>query len=168
MKSDSPSSLELFLLALIDSGLTTPYEFHRQAGISVGASIPALNNLLGQKLVSKGKEGDRRRMEYSLTTRGRARLKTSLAETSEDASDLQSSLRLAILAEYLGSRAQAVSLLERFRSRVGISSESRIRPDFESAAETYRWMLSVLNRRRDKADLQALSEIVRILKQKRG
>ena len=153
---------------MIDSGLTTPYEFHRQGGISVGASIPALNSLLRQKLASKGKEGDRRRMEYSLTTRGRAALKTSLIKISENASELQSSLRFAILAEYLGSRAQAVSLLERYRSRVGISSESRIRPDFESPAETYRWMLSVLNRRRKKADLQALSEIVRILKQKRG
>ena len=37
-KSPLPSSLDIFLLSLIDSGVTTSYAMREQAGISVGAS----------------------------------------------------------------------------------------------------------------------------------
>ena len=99
------SSLELFLLALIDSGLSTPYEFHSQAGISVGASLPALKSLLRQKLVSRGRAGNRRRMAYSLTGPGRAALKKwgAAYASVQDSEDVGSALRFSTLAYFLGS-----------------------------------------------------------------
>ena len=157
-------SLELFLLALIDSGLSTPYEFHSQAGISVGASLPALKKLLQQRLVSRAKAGDRRRMQYSLTAGGRAALNKSELRSNEDVGDISSSLRLAILSDYLGSRAQAMKTLDKARGLLSASTRSRVSPDLNSPAAAYRWMLSVRDGHRRRAELEALTEILRTLK----
>ena len=40
------TDLDLFVLALIDSRISTPYEFQKVAGLSPGATIPALQILL--------------------------------------------------------------------------------------------------------------------------
>jgi len=65
------STLELFLLALISRGVSTPYEFKAQAGLSVGATKPALERLLQNGLIKKGEKGSRSRVEYLLTSAGR-------------------------------------------------------------------------------------------------
>jgi hypothetical protein len=48
------TDLGLFVLALIDSGVSTPYEFQKTAGLSQGATIPALQRLLDARLVRQG------------------------------------------------------------------------------------------------------------------
>jgi hypothetical protein len=48
------TDLDLFVLALIDSGVSTPYEFQKAAGHSQGATIPALQRLLDARLVRQG------------------------------------------------------------------------------------------------------------------
>jgi DNA-binding PadR family transcriptional regulator len=162
------SSLELFLLALIDSGLSTPYEFHSRAGISVGASLPALKKLLQQRLVSRGKAGDRRRMQYSLTAGGRAALNKSELRPKEDVEeDIASSLRVAILSDYLGSRAQAMKTLDKTRGLLSASTRLRVPPDLNSPAAAYRWMLSICDRHRRKAEIAALTEILQTMKRER-
>lgn len=164
MKTRAASSLELFLLALIDSGLTTPYEFHRQAGISVGASLPALRSLLQQKLIIRGRQGERRRMEYSLTERGSSFLKKSRTENFPELQDLQAALRLAVIAHLTGRRVQALQLLREYRSGMEVRSAPQVETDLESPASMYKWMLSVRERHQGKAELQALSEIIKVLK----
>jgi hypothetical protein len=49
------TDLDLFILALIDSGISTPYEFQKAASLSQGATIPALQRLLEARLVRQGK-----------------------------------------------------------------------------------------------------------------
>jgi hypothetical protein len=43
------TDLDIFILALIDSGVSTPYEFQKAAGLSQGATIPALQ--LGRPVI---------------------------------------------------------------------------------------------------------------------
>jgi len=49
------SDLDPFVLALIDSGVSTPYELKAAAGLSPGATIPSLRRLLEEELVVQGK-----------------------------------------------------------------------------------------------------------------
>jgi hypothetical protein len=69
------ADLDLFVLALIESGVTTPYELQKSAGISQGASIPALQRLLESSFVRQGKAGPRGRSDYKATATGRKALK---------------------------------------------------------------------------------------------
>ena len=55
--------LDLFVLALIDGGVSTPYELQKAAGLSQGATIPALQRLLAARFVRQGKPGARGRID---------------------------------------------------------------------------------------------------------
>ena len=66
------TDLDLFVLALVNRGMRTPYDLKVDAGISRGASIPVLNRLLEQNLVTAGAPTERSRSEYSLTGRAKA------------------------------------------------------------------------------------------------
>jgi hypothetical protein len=67
--------LELFVLALIESGVSTPYELQQAAGLTRGATILVLCRLLERRLVLTGEAGTRRRMAYALTAAGCKRRK---------------------------------------------------------------------------------------------
>ena len=69
------TDLDLFVLALIDSGVPTPYELQKAAGLSQGATTPALQRLLDARLVRQGKPGVRGRTDYQTTAAGRKFLK---------------------------------------------------------------------------------------------
>src|SRR5580658_8867401 len=70
------TDLDLFVLALIDSGVSTPYELQKSAGLSQGATIPALLRLLEAGVVRQGKPGARGRADYKVNAAGRKVLKT--------------------------------------------------------------------------------------------
>ena len=61
------TDLDLFILALIDGGVSTPYELQKTAGLSQGATVPALQRLLKAGLVRQGKPGARGRSDYNVT-----------------------------------------------------------------------------------------------------
>ena len=93
------TDLDLFVLALIDSGISTPYELQRAAGLSQGATIPALQRLLDGRLVRQGKPGPRGRTDYQATAAGRKLLKDgwiALIEAGPNG-DVDSDLRVALL-----------------------------------------------------------------------
>jgi hypothetical protein len=50
------ADLDLFVLGLIESGISTLYEFQKFAGISQGASVPALRRLIDGGLVGHRKQ----------------------------------------------------------------------------------------------------------------
>ncbi len=162
------SSLEVFLLALIDSGLSTPYEFYSRAGISVGASLPALKSLLRQKLVSRGKASHRGRMSYGLTGSGRAALKnwSTIQASKHESGDMASALRLSTLAYFLGSPAQAKQILAYAVTLLSPNTEPPTDLDLSSPATAYKWMQSVRDRYRHEADLKSLNEIRKKLKRR--
>ncbi len=96
--------LDLFVLALIASGVATPYELKTAAGLSPGATIPALARLLEAGFVLQGKPGPRGRADHKITAEGRRYLKIGWKKLVEDgpSGDLDADLRVALLALWLG------------------------------------------------------------------
>jgi DNA-binding PadR family transcriptional regulator len=94
------TDLDLFVLALIDGGVSTPYELQKAAGLSQGATIPALQRLLEARFVRQGKPGARGRTDYKVTAAGRKVLKAGWLPLVEagPSGDVDSDLRVALLA----------------------------------------------------------------------
>jgi DNA-binding PadR family transcriptional regulator len=107
------TDLDLFILALIDSGVTTPYELQKAAGISQGASIPTLQRLLEAGFVRQGKAGPRGRSDYKVTAGGKKALKNGWQPLIEEgpSGDLDADLRVALLALWAGDRRLATQFL---------------------------------------------------------
>src|SRR5277367_609728 len=98
------TDLDLFVLALIDSGVSTPYELQKGAGLSPGATIPALQRLVEAGIVRQGKPGLRGRTDHQITAAGRKFLKNGWRTLIEDgpSGDLDADLRVALLAWWIG------------------------------------------------------------------
>lgn len=105
------NDLDLFVLALIESGLFTPYELKTAAGLSPGATIPALRRLLQEDLVVQGKSGARGRTDHTITAAGRRRLKNGWQELIDEgpSGDLDADLRVALLALWVGGDRRAAA-----------------------------------------------------------
>ena len=98
------TDLDVFILALIDDGVSTPYELQKAAGLSQGATIPALQRLLEARLVRQGKPGARGRTDYKATATGKKLLRNGWLPLIEagPSGDLDSNLRVALLAIWAG------------------------------------------------------------------
>jgi DNA-binding PadR family transcriptional regulator len=110
------TDLDLFVLALIDSGVSTPYDFQKTAGLSQGATIPALQRLLDARLVRQGKPGARDRTDHQVTAAGKRLLKDGWLALIEEgpSGDVDSDLRVALLALLAGGdRRLAADFLRR-------------------------------------------------------
>jgi DNA-binding PadR family transcriptional regulator len=108
------SDLDFFVLALIEEGISTPYELKMAVGLSPGATIPALRRLLREKLVVQGNSGPRGRIGHEVTAEGRKRLKNCWRELIDQGpgGDLDAELRVALLALWVGKdRRSAVQFL---------------------------------------------------------
>ncbi|MCU1285658.1 MAG: hypothetical protein JWO13_2008 [Acidobacteriales bacterium] len=97
------SVLDLFILAMIEHGFETPYALHRSAGISLGATNPALKRLSQAKLIVMDAEStasNRPRHRYSLTSAGKKALGLARKQQSQtsDSSDVDATLRSVVLA----------------------------------------------------------------------
>ena len=93
------TDLDLFVLALVDGGVSTPYELQKTAGLSQGATIPALQRLLEARLVRQGKPGARGRTDHRVTAAGKRLLKDGWLTLIEEgpSGDVDSDLRVALL-----------------------------------------------------------------------
>ena len=108
------TDLDLFILALTDGGVSTHYELQKAAGLSQGATIPALQRLLEARLVRQGKPGARGRTDYKVTAAGRKVLKAGWLPLIDagPSGDLDSDLRVALLAIWgSGDRRLAADFL---------------------------------------------------------
>ena len=108
------TDLDLFVLALIDGGVSTPYELQKAAGLSQGATIPALQRLLEARLVRQGRPGPRGRTDYKVTAAGRKTAKAGWLPLVEagPSGDIDSDLRVALLAIWgSGDRRLAANFL---------------------------------------------------------
>lgn len=100
------SVLDLFVLSMLDRGCQTPYDLQRQAGLSLGGTVPALRRLTKAGLLIRvdGDTGAKRpRHHYRLTAKGTDRARNGWEEHVGGAkipADLDSVLRLADLASY--------------------------------------------------------------------
>src|SRR6185369_7335397 len=121
------TSLELFILSCFDRGLETPYDLSRVAGLSLGATNPALKRLVKSGLLKRStgaSVSNRPRHEYTLTPDGRQAArngwKASLGEEVPP-SDLDSILRIVDMASHYKSSASSIHqfLVRAMESRKG-------------------------------------------------
>lgn len=118
--------LDLFVLALIETGISTPYEFQRAASLSPGATIPALQRLLGSGLIRQGRPGPRGRTDHQITPAGKKLLKTGWRDLIEygPSGDLDADLRVALLAWWVGrERRLAADFLKQSAAKKRTSIE---------------------------------------------
>jgi hypothetical protein len=114
---DSPlTSLELFLLNLVAQGLNTPYVLKSSAGLSVGATLPALSRLKKRKLLQRAEVAARNKQEFEVTPLGKkimiSETKRLLAQAkTTPPTDTESTLRLAAIAFFSKKRDAAMTLL---------------------------------------------------------
>ena len=103
MAMEINSSLDLFLLGLIQSGVNTPYLFHERTRLSVGATLPALERLERNGLISRAENGLRNKQEFAVTATGRRAFGSQLVRILQEyrgrpPSDYESVFRVASLA----------------------------------------------------------------------
>jgi DNA-binding PadR family transcriptional regulator len=167
---ETDRSLKLLVLALVRSGVNTPYLLRRDAGISLGASGAALLKLRKQQLLRKSEEGKRGKAEYSLTTKGNAYLDAGVEgvfddEEKNELRDVESVIRILCIAFDSGNEVRAFPIIENaievrtrrireFSSRtwVGGSSGSKL-------AERYRAFLSDKRRATLAAEIEWLARL---------
>jgi DNA-binding PadR family transcriptional regulator len=143
----SRTDLELFLLALIDRGIATPYAFQMAADLSPGATLPVVRRLLSRGLVRRGEPGARRRAAYQLTAKGRHHLAEAWRPLLESAPppDIDASLRIAALALLSGAKHSRVSTFLQDAAKHRNLTSKRIDEAGQvelakDAAGGYRWM----------------------------
>ena len=124
------TDLDLFILALIDGGLATPYELQKSAGLSQGATIPALQRLLDARVVRQGKPGARGRTEYQATVAGKRLLKGGWLALIENgpSGDVDSDLRVALLALLGGGDRRLAADFLRQSADMKVASVAAVEP----------------------------------------
>jgi DNA-binding PadR family transcriptional regulator len=167
------SSLELLILALLKQGLTTTYDLQTEAGLSLGATVPALKRLAAAKLVTRKEVG--RRLEFSITREGEKTL-ASWAAPQRPPSDMDDLLRSAYLAWMIGDgKTEAATLL-----RQGIRARGRWAEELQDqlagvdlplgatpGPDSYRWLRTVAEAERAAADVKALESLAKALEWKK-
>lgn len=164
-----PSSLDLFILALIMKGTTTPYSINQQAGISLGASVPALRRLQKRGWVKNGRAGERNRQEFAVTPLARKGFRAAFDSQVDihlsSHTTLESSLRLVILALKRRKKAVAIALLEaalRSRKRPGAPEPTTKTPP--GMGKTLVEVTSSLEQARQQSELEFLRLFLRRVK----
>jgi DNA-binding PadR family transcriptional regulator len=133
------SQLNVFLLALVEFGLTTPYDLLSKAGLGSGLTSPALKRLKEAGLLTST-HGPRNRQRYAITDKGKNALRLNLDTGSwrlwqQGQTDIFESLARGIILAWLHPGIDGI--------RCGISEAEH--------------KLSVLNRKRqmDAEELRA-------------
>jgi DNA-binding PadR family transcriptional regulator len=167
------STLEVLILSFLKQGMTTTYDLQKQAGLSLGATVPALKRLATAKLVTKKASG--RRIEFSLTREG-GKVLISWTAPGRAPSELDDLLRTAYLTWLVGrSRTQAATVLnqgararrrwvEELEDDSAVVGPSKVKvPD----AKAYRWMRTASEAARAAAEAEALEALAHALEPQR-
>lgn len=116
--------LDIFILSQLDRGCETPYDLLRQAGLSLGASTPALRRLTETGLITRvdGQGTTKRpRHQYKLTASGKRSAREGWKQHivgSKTSGDLDSILRLVDMAKhYGGANRELATFLEKVTSQ---------------------------------------------------
>jgi DNA-binding PadR family transcriptional regulator len=158
------TDLDLFILALIDGGVSTPYKLQKAAGLSQGATIPALQRLLEARLVRQGKPGARGRTDYKPTAAGKKLLRDGWLPLIEagPSGDLDSDLRVALLAIWAGGDRQMAADFLRRSGDLKMESVAAAELTSDAVAPLARWYAD-LRSSTEKALLAAEVEAIRAM-----
>lgn len=171
----SKLDLELFVLALVQRGVNTPYMLFTTAGLSPGATLPVLNRLEKAGFVRKGKPGARGRMEFEVTASGRQQLKVGWRPLLESpvAGDIESILRTVALSVLSGADNKTVlEFLEsahasKAKDALRRKSEARTAKESlsdESDTGLYAWMQATQASARLASEAKVLRQLASAIK----
>jgi DNA-binding PadR family transcriptional regulator len=98
-----PSVLDVFILFLLDRGHETNYDLQRQAGLSLGSTVPALRRLEAKRLITRQETltpGARPKHSFALTQAGKKLVRSGWKPLFDAgrADDLDAILRVAEMA----------------------------------------------------------------------
>ncbi len=159
------TNLEVFVLAAVRAGLTTPYVLNKQADLSVGATIPLLARLKKRGMVSS-EAAPRRSQRYAITQAGSAALQANwrqMLHRKDD--DFDSLLRAAYLAVWMGAERQDIKHLLREASEAKQRKAAARSKEAQELASTpsrvafgrgHRWMRAYADTVRLRAEATAL------------
>jgi DNA-binding PadR family transcriptional regulator len=159
------SSLELFVLAMVQQGLATPYELKTKAGLSLGSTVPVLARLEKDALVKASKAGARRSRKFTITSEGKTALSQGWEEQlATEHTDLDSILRVAFLAWVRGDVKACQQFMQRSADGLrGWAGSLRAEADRLAAklgespdGDTFVWLRTHCEAARAKTDAAAL------------
>ncbi len=168
--------LDLFVLALVRRGVNTPYRLLSAAGISQGASMPALNRLESAGYVRREKPGSRGRMEFTVTAAGRRYLQAGWRPLLESpiSGDIETTLRAASLALMSGADKKIVTAYLTSAGNAKAADSKNRRAEAKQAkaalgdeldAGLYSWMLAMQATTRLAAEAKLLRQLAIALDQ---
>jgi DNA-binding PadR family transcriptional regulator len=161
------SDLDLFILALVQRGLETMYDFKARAGLSVGSSGPILARLEKAGLVKLTGTGSRDSRRYSITKAGEKALDSNwqaLLDTRP--TDFDAVLRIGYLAWALGRRdalgkfveKASASLKDVAATRRAEANQLQGSLGDEASGQAFRWLRTFCEAARFDAQADALKQ----------
>jgi DNA-binding PadR family transcriptional regulator len=171
------SDLDLFLLALVQSGLATPYDLKAKAGLSVGSTAPVLKRLENGGLIYGAKRGKRNSRRFEITKSGQKKLKSDWQALLEgQPTDFDTILRIIYIAWLLGRRDVVVKVIDKSASTLKNIAATRtaeanqLRPvlGLGVTGETFRWLRTFTSAARLKAEGDALLQVSKAIAGKRA
>ena len=163
-----PNDVEFLMLALVQNGLRSAYDFKKRAGISVGTSIPALGRLHDAGLLDLSETNQRNARRYLITASGAQTLKDAWRTClSSPTADVDSIIRIGYLAWTLGNDREASEFLQRAASTLQVrattikaeASESFNGVQHELPGSAYRWLRTYCDAVRLHACAGALTQL---------
>jgi len=162
----SKLDLELFLLALLERDVITPYAMQQVGSISQGAALPCLRRLVDQGMASQGDKKARRRTDYCITAAGKKHLRSNWRRLlkQDPPSDIDSVIRILALSTMMGAARRPIAEFARKaaaqRSILVKVKDRDVHPVPPSGApETLRWMKIWAEKGRLTAESEILTAI---------
>jgi predicted transcriptional regulator len=167
--------LDLFVLALVQSGMATTYDLKSQAGLSVGSTSPILARLEKAGLVEAPKaERSRGARRFSITTAGRKHLSAGWKQLVERRpTDTDEILRITYIAWVMGFPEIAATFVE--NSAAGLNHLAATRQaevnqlrgtlGGQVGGQAFRWLRAGADAARLQAQAAALTQLGRQIKQ---
>jgi len=161
------SDIDVFILALVQRGLATPYDFKSRAGLSVGSSAPVLARLEKAGFIKCTETGPRKSRRFSITKAGEKQLEANwqaLLDTRP--TDFEAILRITYLAWALGRRDAVAKFVEKASSSLrDIAATRRAEANQlqgalgdEVSGEAFRWLRTFCEAARLDAQSEALNQ----------
>ncbi len=169
--------LDLFVLALAQSGLGTTYDLKSKAGLSVGSTAPILARLEDSGLIEAPKPGVRDSRRFTITKEGKKFLVAGWKQLLERRpTDVDEILRITYLAWALGSPEIASGFVE--EAAAGIEDLAAMRKAEANQLRrglgapvggiSYRWLRIEAEAARLQAQGEALKQLGKEIKNKKN
>lgn len=169
--------LDLFVLALVQSGMATTYDLKSKAGLSVGSTSPILARLEQAGLLEAPKaERGRGVRRFSITKEGRKHLSAGWEELLQRRpTDIDEILRITYITWVMGSPEMAGAFVENSAAGLKYLAETRqaevnqLRSALggQVGGQAFRWLRAGADAARLQAQAEALKQLGRQVKQTR-